>query len=284
MKAPAFKKIVIVGLGLMGGSLAAAVRKKFPQSQVVGVARRKKTIHLALRKKWIHKGFLSIKESLGNADLVVICTPVDSTQSVLSEIERFATQSVLVTDAGSVKESLCLFAEKKKWKSVRFVGAHPMVGSHEQGIEHARADLYDEGLTIVTARRSQKGFNAVFAFWKALSKQVRVMSPAEHDDRVAQISHLPHLISVCLMQTPDAGALAIAAAGFRDTTRLAAGPETVWAPIFSQNRKALSKAIKLFKQNLEQFESNLKLARLQEISQSLEKAAFRRRQIFSSSR
>ncbi len=267
----------------MGGSLAAAVRKKFPQSQVIGVARRKKTIQLALQKKWIHKGFLSVKDSLQDADLVIICTPVDLTQSVLNDIEQFASQPVFVTDAGSVKESICLFADKKKWKYVRFVGAHPMVGSHEQGIEHARADLYDEGLTVVAAKRSQKGFNAVVAFWRAISKQVRVMTPSQHDDRVAQISHLPHLLSVCLMQTPDAAALSIAAAGFRDTTRLAAGPESVWAPIFSQNQKAVRKAIKMFKLNLEHFESNLKSHRLNKVSQSLKNAAVRRNKVFSSS-
>lgn len=274
-----FKKIVIVGLGLMGGSLAAAARKKFPNAKIIGIARRKETLRFALNKKWIHEGYLDLAQALKNAELVVICTPVDLTQKILNEIERVATSPVLVTDAGSVKESICTFAAKKKWKHIRFVGAHPMVGSHEQGIEHARADLYQDGLTIVTAKKNQQGLKPVAAFWKALSKQVRIMSPAEHDQKVAEISHLPHLISVCLMQTPSNNALEIAASGFRDATRLAAGPESVWAPIFTQNRKALLKAIRSFKSNINQFESMVKLDQSSKISQVLKKSALRRNQL-----
>ena len=100
---PALKKIVIVGLGLMGGSLAAAVRKKFPRAHVVGVARRAKTLQFAKKKKWIHEGSLSLRSVLTDADLVVICVPVDLTEKMLTEINRLAKKPVLVTDVGSVK-------------------------------------------------------------------------------------------------------------------------------------------------------------------------------------
>lgn len=277
MKAPAFKKIVIVGLGLMGGSLAAAIRKNSPKTKVIGVARRRKTLDLALRNKWIHQGFLSVSEALEQADLVVICTPVDLTKRILKEVDRFSKRSVLVTDIGSVKSPICRFAKSKKWKSVRFVGAHPMVGSHEKGIEAARANLYGAGLTILTGTKNQPGFQKISTFWKAFSGKVIVMSPEQHDEKIAEISHLPHLISVCLAQTPSNSAYAVAGTGFRDTSRLAQGDASVSAPIFLENKMAVLKAVRSFYSNLNHFESALKSKDSKKLTKILKQVAVRRR-------
>lgn len=253
MKVPAFKKIVIIGLGLMGGSLAADIRKKFPGAKVAGIARRKKTIQFARRKKWIHFGSSDLKTNLRGADLVIICLPVDLIAKTLLQIEKQAEDSLLVTDVGSVKNPLCQFYKKKKWKRVRFVGAHPMVGSHEKGIQAAKAGLYRGGLTVLTPSRDLEAQKAVQAFWEKISRRVVALPPQEHDRRVALISHLPHLASVCLAGTADKQALQIASTGFRDMTRLAKGDKTIWEPIFSENRREVIQAIRSFKFKLDQF-------------------------------
>ncbi len=281
MNPPAFKKIVIIGLGLMGGSLAAAIRKKFPSCEVVGVARRDLTLKTALRKKWIHAGFLDaqLKSALDRADLVVLCTPVDLIPRYLKEIDRLVARPVVVTDIGSVQASDADYLKathKKKWNFVQFTGAHPMVGSHERGIEAARPNLYENGLTLITGKKSKAGFDTVCFFWKKISREVRVLPPSEHNALVAQISHLSHLLSVCLAQTPTAEAYAIAGAGFKDTTRLAEGDASVWAPIFQQNKREVLKAVRSFNSNLDQFEAALKSKNPARLVNLLKRAASRR--------
>lgn len=258
MKKTMIKKIVVVGLGLMGGSLAAALRKKFPKTKVVGVARRAAVIAFARKKKWIEAGGSSLKDMLRGADLVVLCLPVDLLPKALNKIEKEAEASVLVTDVGSVKAPLERFVAKKKWKRVRFVGAHPMVGSHEKGIRAARSNLYDQGLTVITPSHDQAAFRAVKAFWEKVSRKVVCLDAKEHDRRVALVSHLPHLLSVCLLGAVGFDkARDISSTGFRDMTRLAKGDPSIWAPIFIQNREAVLEAIELFQSNLMQFRSSL---------------------------
>ncbi len=261
----------------MGGSLAAAIKKKFPYAKITGVARRKATLDFARRKKWIHEGFLSVREALTDVDLVVICTPVDLTKKILQEVDRYASKEILVTDIGSVKAPVSIFAKKKKWKHVRFIGAHPMVGSHEKGIESARADLYSKGITILTGTQNQTGFKKVSEFWRSLSNKVLVMSPVQHDEKVAEISHLPHLLSVCLAETPADASYAIAGTGFRDTSRLAQGDASVWTPIFLQNKKAVLAALRSFHSNLDHFEKALKSQSPAKLNKILKQASSRRR-------
>ena len=167
--------------------------------------------------------------------------------------------------------------QKKKWKHIQFTGAHPMVGSHEKGIEAAHANLYGRGITIITGTKNQPGFQKVSAFWKALSGKVMVMSPQQHDEKISEISHLPHLISVCLAETPSGAAYAVAGTGFRDTTRLAQGDASVWAPIFFQNKKAVLASIRSFYNNLSHFETVLKSKNSSKLIQLLKRASIRRR-------
>lgn len=252
MKNPQFKKIVIIGLGLMGGSLAAAVRKKFPKAQVVAVTRNKQAARQALKKKWIH-AHESFTEAIQDAGLIVICTPVDLTRRILKDIEQTATSSVLVTDVGSVKKTICSYVAEHKWERVQFVGAHPMVGSHKRGMDAAREDLYSEGLVIVTPSRSKSATKSVKKFWAQVCRKVVILSAKEHDQGVAQISHLPHLLSVCLNLTVDQKSRLIASTGFEDMTRLARGDVSVWAPIFLENKEELIKASRSFAKQLDQF-------------------------------
>ncbi|MBU9889426.1 MAG: prephenate dehydrogenase/arogenate dehydrogenase family protein, partial [Candidatus Omnitrophica bacterium] len=140
-----FKKIAIIGLGLMGGSLAAACRKRFPRTRIVGITRNPKALALAKKKKWIHEGTSDVAVGASGADGVVVCTPVGTYLPILKKIDRICEKYALVMDVGSVKASVAAEVNRVQWKNLFFVGCHPMVGSHDRGIEAASPDLYDGG-------------------------------------------------------------------------------------------------------------------------------------------
>ncbi len=256
MKSPAFKKIVIIGLGLMGGSLAAAIRSKFPDSQVIGVSRSRSALNIALKKKWIHEKFFdqNLDQALIGADFAIICTPVDLIFHYLGMIDKLVKNPIVVTDVGSAQNSTAEFSKRKKWNYVNYIGAHPMVGSDARGIYSASPALYKNGVVIITGGRKKPAFVPVVHFWKKIAREVIYFDPKDHDNLVAQISHLPHLLSTCLMLTASKASLKVAATGFRDMTRLANGAESIWAPIFTNNKTYLIKALSNYKKKLAMLE------------------------------
>lgn len=242
--------IVIVGLGLMGGSLAAACRKKFPRSKVIGVSRQRSVLREARRRRWIHEGFQDLGPALKQADFVILCTPVDTLEDFIGRIDRLSSKKVIVTDVGSVKQGI---PARSPFKAARFVGAHPMVGSHERGLQAARPDLYEKGTVFLTPtpKSDPAAFKQVRAFWNRIAARTVVMSPAEHDHLMSRISHLPHAAATALVFSVSAKDLGFAAAGFRDTTRIAQSDASVWAPIFLANRSAVLKALGKYAKSLE---------------------------------
>ncbi len=242
--------IVIVGLGLMGGSLAAACRRKFPRAKVVGVSRQKRAIREARRRGWIHEGFRDLAPAVKRADLVVLCTPVDTLDDFIARIDRLSSQKVIVTDVGSVKQGI---PARGHFKTVRFVGAHPMVGSHERGLQAARPDLYEKGTVFLTPtpKTDPAAFKQVRVFWNLIAARTVVMSPAEHDHLMSRISHLPHAVATALVLSVSAKDLGFVSTGFRDTTRIAQSDGSVWVPIFLANRRFILNALQTYAANLE---------------------------------
>jgi prephenate dehydrogenase len=242
------RQITIVGLGLIGGSLAARCRKTFPKTRIVGVTRNRQALLKAKKERWIHEGTTDLKRGLQSAELVVLCTPVDTLKDLLKRIERRATGEIVVTDAGSVKGFLVRWADRQRWRHVRFVGAHPLAGSHERGINAAHPRLFDHSLTFVTPGRavSPQALRQVKRFWSKISHRVVVTSPEKHDEVTAQISHFPHLLASLLVAGTAPGALPFAASGFLDTTRIAQGDPRLWTPIFNENRRELLRALDRF--------------------------------------
>lgn len=245
-----FKTITIVGLGLMGGSLAAACRRKFPRARVIGVSRNASALQFALRKKWIHEGTRDLAKAACISDLIILCTPVDSLEPLLAKINQYARRGTLVTDVGSVKGKISRAA--RRFKNVSFIGAHPMAGSHARGIEAAGPDLYTDHLTFITAPKSAPGYAAVKSFWKIISGKLAEVDPERHDEIVAQISHLPHTAASSLAMAPSQSALPFAAKGFLDSTRIAQGDASVWVPILLSNRKAVGRAFRLFERRFQE--------------------------------
>ena len=254
-----FKKIAIIGLGLMGGSLAAACRKKFPKARIVGISRSHEALSLAKKKKWVHEATREVLFGAHGADLIVLCTPVDTFLPYLKMIDKVCSKGALVLDVGSVKASVLKQVNSCEWKNLSFVGCHPMVGSHRRGMQSVNPDLYEKGLVLLTRDSKTKASSYALAkkFWARFSSKILELTPETHDRLVGEVSHLPHAIAACLMRTVSAPALKVASTGFRDTTRIAAAASSVWQPIFTANRKVMLAAISRFEKNLRTFKKLL---------------------------
>lgn len=274
-----FKKIAIVGLGLMGGSLAAACRKGFPKARIIGISRNRAALALAKKKKWVHEATRDIKLGAKQADLVVLCTPVGTFLPYLRLIDKVCAKGALVMDVGSVKASVLKEANSRKWKNLFFVGCHPMVGSHKRGIGVVNPELYEGGLILITrdGKTCPSSYVRARKFWLKLSSRLMALSPQVHDKLVGEISHLPHAIAFCLMHTASAPALKVAASGFRDMTRIASSDSSIWQPIFSANRAAVLGALDRFEKELKRFKQILRARNPKLLSGYLEKAQQRRK-------
>lgn len=254
-----FKKIAIVGLGLMGGSLAAACRKHFSGARIVGISRSREALAVARKKRWVHEATQDVAMGAQDADLIVLCTPVDTFLPYLKTIDKVCVKGALVLDVGSVKVSVLKEANSRKWKRLSFVGCHPMVGSHVRGIRAVNPSLYEKGLVLLARdpRTCASSYAKAKKFWSRFSSRIVEMKPEIHDKLVGEVSHLPHAIAVCLVHAVSAPALKIASTGFRDTTRIAASASSIWKPIFSSNRKVMLGVLSRFERELRIFKQLL---------------------------
>ena len=244
-----FDKVAIIGVGLMGGSIGLAIKKKGLAKEVAGVFRHKATLDKALKRKAVDKGYMNIKDGVKGADLVILATPVSSIVRVAREVIKYAAKGAVITDVGSTKEWIVAQLEKaSKGSSVNFVGSHPMAGSEHNGVEFSRDSLLEEAPCIVTraSRTDNSALSKVVNFWKRLGGRVKVMTPSQHDRSVALISHLPHIIAFGLAGAVPEKDMAYAAESFRDTTRIASSDPNLWADIFITNRKEAIKACRMF--------------------------------------
>jgi len=243
-----FETVTIVGVGLIGGSIGLAARRRGVARQVIGVGRSKTSLERALTVGAISHGHSDIASAVTSADLVIFCTPVDRIAKQAKEAASHCRPGTLLTDAGSTKAGIVRDLEGKLPAAIHFVGSHPLAGSEKKGVEHARADLFEGRVTVVTpVKTSDAGaVERVIAFWKALGSEVRLLDPEAHDRALATTSHLPHLVAAALAGVLPDEWRAFAATGFRDTTRIAAGDPGLWAAIFRQNRAALAAAVRPF--------------------------------------
>ncbi len=261
----------------MGGSLAASLRRKLPQCKIAAVSRNPKALAHALRKGWIHEGGSDLRAVIKGADLAVICTPVDTEKGFLQALDRAAEKPLWVTDVGSVKGELVRWAQKTRFRKISFIPAHPMVGSHEQGVQAASAHLYDNGLVflIKAPGQNRKAFLKVQSFWKLLTSRIVNTTAGQHDVIVGDISHLPHAAAFCLVAAADPKHFPYAASGFKDTTRVAAAPPAIWEPIFLANSKVLDRLLGRYEKEI---------GTLRKMVRSKNSKALRRKLLLSSRR
>ncbi len=236
-------RIAIVGPGLLGTSIALSAMRA-PLAHVSIWARRPAIVEELRAREIVDVVSSDLAEVVAHADTVVLCVPVGAMPALAREIVTRISPRTLVTDVGSVKagvvaELSAIFRERG-----RFIGSHPMAGSDKAGHEFASAELFDGRVCIVTpdAESAPDAIEDATAFWKALGCAVRTLSPAAHDEIVALISHLPHLLAATLVNTVAAqnpAAFDFHGPGFFDTTRVAAGQPELWAEILRTNRTAV---------------------------------------------
>jgi len=240
------RKLAIVGLGLMGGSLGMAVRKLGLDTHVAGWARKAQTRDAALRLGAVDSVSGDPLETVRDADVVVFCVPVLAIPDLLRQCRAGLAAGTVVTDVGSTKATVVGEASAALAGSgAFFVGSHPIAGSDQTGVDAAQADLHAGAIVVVTPPdgRHTPGMERVVELWQAVGATVRVMTPEQHDRILARTSHLPHLAACTLVRVVlGRGAEDLrefCGTGFRDTTRVAAGSEAIWHDVVKTNRPAL---------------------------------------------
>lgn len=259
-------KLVVIGLGLIGGSLAAAFKRAGEKNQtikreIIAVVRRQQTADYALANNIADRVCLSLEEiapSLVAGDIVVIAVPTLSVGDTIAEIAKVVSSDVTVTDGASVKGSV-LNSLKSIYGDVppQFVLGHPIAGSEKSGVEATNPDLYINHRVILTpvAETGDDHIARVTALWEAVGAEVLTMPVDEHDDVLAATSHLPHVIAYSLVDTlandsENENIFRYAAGGFRDFTRIASSDPLMWHDIMCANSDAILEAIDLFQNNL----------------------------------
>jgi cyclohexadieny/prephenate dehydrogenase len=250
-----FDQITIVGVGLIGGSVGLAAKARGVARRVVGVGRDPANLQAAVRRGAIDRFTTDQAEGVRGSSLVVFCTPVDRIADQVIEAANHCEPGTLLSDAGSTKAQIVRQVDRHIRDGVHFVGAHPIAGSEKRGVEHSRVDLFVDRVTIVTPSTftdESAQFN-VMDFWAALGSRVVTMNPETHDEVVAEVSHLPHVVAAAVAGATDVDLLPVTGGGFRDVTRIAAGDPWLWAAIFEANRDAVLTALRQFTTRLDEF-------------------------------
>ncbi|MBM4149907.1 MAG: prephenate dehydrogenase/arogenate dehydrogenase family protein [Lentisphaerae bacterium] len=243
--------LAVMGLGLMGGSLGLAVRRRGLAAEVRGYARRKETRERALRDGVADTVWANPSDAVRGADITVLCVPVLAIPVLAAECRPGFGAGAIVTDVGSTKDFICReLSAMLAGTGAVFVGSHPIAGSEETGLDAARADLYDGAVSFVTPGDGDgqpEAAGAVAGLWESVGCIVRVLAPGAHDRILARTSHLPHLAAAMLVDNAFArgadGVEEACGSGFRDATRIAAGSEEVWHDIVRTNAEALTEEL-----------------------------------------
>jgi cyclohexadieny/prephenate dehydrogenase len=237
-----FEKVAVLGLGLLGGSVALAARERGLAVRVAGASRRREVLDAALERGAIDEA-AGYEGAVSGADLIVLATPVFAMADVARAIATSVSDGAVLTDVGSVKGVLAETLPGLLPRGIRYVGSHPMAGSHHRGFEYARADLFEGAPCIVAAGGDADAQERVCDFWRALGARVVLRDPTVHDAQVAWMSHVPHVLAFAfagaLRASPD-GVHEVAGSGFRDFTRIAHSDPELWGDILTANRKAIA--------------------------------------------
>lgn len=250
------RRLAIVGVGLLGGSVAKAARAQGLAREIVGIGRDPRRLEPARADGTLDRVATDVAAGVDGADFVVLAAPVRTIEGLLEPVWRAAPDGAVVTDVGSTKRRIVRAAERlAATRPLAFVGGHPMAGSEQSGYGVARADLFQGGRVVLTPTDATEpsALKAVTEFWEALGARVSALDPDSHDRAVAAISHLPHLVAYALVDAVvrfEPGALDLAARGFKDTTRVAAADARVWEEIFLANRDALRRSLDTFRDAL----------------------------------
>jgi len=253
-----FTHVTIIGVGLIGGSLAMAIRNRFPSCVVTGVDRAE-VLRKAIRRGVIDIAADSVRSAVCKADLVILSAPIPAILRHLPLVARCVRPDAVVTDTGSVKDAIVSHAHRL-FPHGNFVGGHPMTGSEFSGVRAAHPLLFENAFFLLTPDRatSRQDLKRLSGFYSALGARVAVMSPSAHDSVVAALSHVPQLSAVALIraaarQTNVKRHLRLGAGGFRDMTRVASSPFGLWKDILEHNRKEIRRSLGVLVRELDEY-------------------------------
>jgi prephenate dehydrogenase len=251
--------LAIVGVGLIGGSIGLAARRRHVAARIIGFDQDRTAIQRALERGILDEAAADLLTAVAAADVVVFCTPVDRIAAQVRTAAAACRPGTLLTDTGSTKSAIVRELQGNLPTGVDFIGSHPLAGSEKQGPQSAHADLLERCLVVVTPAetKNDNALSRVAAFWQALGASVRVMSPEDHDRALALTSHLPHLVASALAGVLPPEWAALTATGFRDMTRLASGDPALWAAIFQSNREETLAALGRLEEHLGEFRQAL---------------------------
>ena len=253
-------RLVVVGVGLLGGSVALAARASGAAREIVGVGRDRQRLEGPLRAGLVDRITTDVAAGVDGADCVVLAATVLANERLLETIWARAPAAALLTDVGSTKRRIVTAAERlAAGRPLAFLGSHPMAGSEKSGWQVARADLFRGATVIVTPTDATepRAIKGVSALWEALGARVSALDPETHDRTVAAISHLPHVAAWALVDAVgrfEPGALAFAARGFKDTTRIAASDPSMWRDVLLDNAPAVRASLGAFRAALDELE------------------------------
>ncbi len=280
-----WEKVTLVGVGLLGGSLGQALRARKLAQSVVGLVRREESVAQAVACQSVDLATLDPEEAVNGADLVVLCTPLETMPVVSRQILPFLSDGALLTDVGSVKRVVVQEMESLlKERNNLFVGSHPMAGKEKSGVVYASADLFEGAACVVTpgGTTTESALKAIEGLWKSVGGKPLRMEPSHHDRLVSKASHLPHVIAALLADyvldpqaVPEQQALC--AGGFRDTTRIAEGDIAMWQDILRQNAAPLSESLDEYINKLKAFKVQLDRGEHEQLTLQLKSARQRRR-------
>ncbi|MDD5434639.1 MAG: prephenate dehydrogenase/arogenate dehydrogenase family protein [Nitrospira sp.] len=254
---PHFKKMVIAGVGLIGGSLALVCREKGIVSEIVGVGRSEQNLRDALSLNVIDSYTLKLEEAVKGADIIVLATPVTTLIRLAKEISPYLAPGVIVTDVGSVKGPVVEIEEILP-ASAHFIGAHPIAGKEKSGVKAASKELFQGAKCILTptSNTNQEASDTIEALWKAAGSSVIKMDPARHDLIFSAVSHLPHVVAYALVNTlldlekTEDKLISYSSGGFRDFTRIASSHPEMWRDICIMNKDNLINMLEKFEDSV----------------------------------
>jgi len=290
-KAPLFKKMALIGLGHIGSSIAWAAKKNGLVGEIVGTARTASTRATAKKLGFIDSAVGDPAKAVKGADLVIVCVPVGACKAVAQAIGPHLAPGAIVTDVGSVKQTVIKDMAPFLPKGVHFVPGHPLAGTENSGPTSGFAELFEGRWTILTPLKGgdAKATAKLRAFWEAIGSNVDVMDAAHHDRVLAITSHLPHLIAFTIVGTATelekhlrGEVIKYAASGFRDFTRIAASDPVMWRDIFLGNKEAVLEMLGRLNEDLSAMQRAIrwgqgdklqkKFAKTREIRRSIVKA------------
>ena len=276
--APHQRTLAIAGVGLLGGSIGAAVKQRGLFDHVIGFGRNPDRLRAAVAAGILDSFVTDPADADREWDFAIIGTPVDRIVDDVRRVAECSRPGTLITDVGSVKFSICSELENGLPAGVHFVGSHPLAGSEKRGFEVADPNLFEGRATVVTPTDSTEAadLERVKRFWESLGSRVVLMPPGDHDDALATTSHLPHVVAAALATLLTDDQRQLAATGFRDTTRIAAGDPDLWVAILMGNAESVESSFLKFEKSFGDFRDALRNRDADRLRQLLDAAKTRR--------